>query len=603
MVLILQIFYSIFSSVLLSLAIPNELYLLGAPAIAFVALIPYYYAIKNTNNYWTACLLGFIQAGTTHLLSSFWLAYFKDFAILTLGGSCLGTAIEGAYWAIIAYVPFADSKNRNPLAKHSVLTSSKICFDVFYFASVYTLYEWNKSISFLGYPWGTVSSSMFNFETFKQLAAITGTYGITYLTVIFNCLIVELYELTLCNPDFDILSMNPKTTSEKNRWFYYGKAASVFILLMTATLIYGFIENNRTRNPQKIITTIIVQQNSDSWKNETDDGTIMLSELLTEEQLKKLKTENKKADLILWSEGSLKYPFPSSLAHYKNSPTEKPFISFIKEHKIPVITGGSYKKDPVQHIYNNAALLFDENGNFRGYYGKNHLVPFAEVIPGFEIPKIKAIMNKIVKISAGWAPGDQWVMFEVPCRHSEKYKLPASRVIDLQVPYSKQLEAEKAKPTVKISAPICYDDAFPDVMRPMFLAGTEVFMNITDDSWSLKRSSEFQHFVVASFRAIEYRTTLVRSTNAGYSVVLDPTGKILADLPLFEPAALTYDVPVYEHKMTTYARFGNWVPFILAIFTILSVFYFYSNFETSDYIANARKLRKKNKKHNKKKKK
>jgi len=601
--LILQIFYSIFSAVLLSLAIPNEIYLLGAPAIAFVAIIPYYYAIKNTKNYWTACLLGLIQAGVTHLLSSFWLANFKDFAALTLGASCFGTAIEGAYWGLLAFLPFADSKNKNPLTKYSIKESSKIAFNVFYFSAIYTLYEWNKSVSFLGYPWGTVSSSMFNFNTFKQIAAITGTYGITYLTVLFNCLLIELYELTLCNPDFDILSMTPKTTSENNRWFYFGKAASVFGLLMVASLIYGFIEFNKTRQPQKIITTIIVQQNSDSWKNETDDETIMVSERLTEEQLKKLKKEHKNADLILWSEGSLKYMLPSSLSHYKNSPTEKPFITFVKEHKTPIITGGSYKKDSQNKIYNNAALLFDENGNFRGYYGKNHLVPFAEAIPGFEYPKFREFMNKIIKISAGWTPGDQWVMFEVPCQHSEKYKLPPSKVIDLRVPYSTQQEQDNAKPTVKISAPICYDDAFPDVMRPMFLAGTELFMNITDDSWSLKKSSEYQHFAVASFRAIEYRTTLVRSTNVGYSVVLDPTGKILADLPLFEQAATTYDVPVYEHKMTPYARLGNWLPFVLAVFVIISILLYYINFEVSDYIASSRKLHKKHKKHNKKKKK
>ena len=174
MTVILQVFYSLFSGMMLSTAIPNEIYLLGNPFIAFVALIPYYIALKNCKSYSHALLLGFIQTTTTHLISSFWLAFFKDFAALTLGASAVGTGIIGALMALLLYMPSSNTKDRNSLNALSLQNISKTVFNIFYFASIWTLYEWVKSSGFLGYPWGTLSSCMFRFRAFTQIAAITG---------------------------------------------------------------------------------------------------------------------------------------------------------------------------------------------------------------------------------------------------------------------------------------------------------------------------------------------------------------------------------------------------------------------------------------------
>jgi apolipoprotein N-acyltransferase len=97
-----------------------------------------------------------------------------------------------------------------------------------------------------------------------------------------------------------------------------------------------------------------------------------------------------------------------------------------------------------------------------------------------------------------------------------------------------------------------------------------VFINITNDSWSKTKSAELQHFAVASFRAIEMRTTLVRSTNSGYSTVVNPAGKILYDMPLFTADSLYAEVPVYKREMTPYALLGNWIPLLCGVFLFAS---------------------------------
>ncbi|MBQ4331082.1 MAG: apolipoprotein N-acyltransferase, partial [Spirochaetaceae bacterium] len=103
-------------------------------------------------------------------------------------------------------------------------------------------------------------------------------------------------------------------------------------------------------------------------------------------------------------------------------------------------------------------------------------------------------------------------------------------------------------------------------------AGSEVFVNITNDSWSMTNSAEYQHFAIASYRAIEYRTTLIRSTNSGYSVVVDPRGMVIADMPLFEAASRYTSVPVYQRTTTVYSMVGDWVPATCFVLALLALF-------------------------------
>ena len=526
MSLILQVFYTFFSAVLLSLAIPNELLDFGSPLIAFAALIPYCIALKHCKNFKESILLGFIHTFVTHMISSFWLANFKDFAAFTLGASAVGTGCIGAAFGAFFHIPYRTKQRRNFLNVSSANSVNTIPLRVFYFAIVYTFYEWTKSAGFLGYPWGTISSCMFRARLFMQLSAITGTYGVTFLTALFAAIIAE---------GIVILELLPKSPAKKLILFSYRNTARIWVVLFSFTMIYGLIQYQKPRKPLKKITTILVQQNENPWDSASDNDSILLSQELTEKEIKKLNDEGKKPDLIVWSEGCLKYPFPEGYSHYERWPGEKPLISFIKENNTPLLAGGSFiRKYKDDRMYFNSALVFDKNGKFRGAYGKLHLVPFAEIIPFTEYPAVKKFLQKVVHISAGWSAGDQYTYFDIPCDFYDKPYFPAVRNISLLEDYNQQINRENNPPVTRISTPICFDDSFTDVCRPLWKNGSEVFMNITDDSWSLKKSAEYQHFVIASYRAIEYRTTMVRSTNAGYSVIMDPSGRILADLPLFE---------------------------------------------------------------------
>lgn len=586
---ILQVFYIIFSAALLSLAIPNELYNFGSPLIGFIALIPFYFAYNNFESYKEAFLLSALHGLITHLLSSFWLAYFKEYAALTLGASAIGTGLIHGLVGWFYFLPYAKTKKTSTLRYNQ--KNYNISFKIIWFVSIYVLWEWVKSCGFLGYPWGTVSSAMYKFKILTQIADITGTYGITYICALFSAIIAQGILLT---------SEISKSANPKNIIFSYKTIATLFIALIITSFIYGTYQYYKPRKPIKYLSTIFVQQNSDPWKQSSDNESILLSQKLTEEKLQEVKNQGKSVDLVVWSEGCLKYSFPNSEAHYRYFPSEKPLLTFIKETNVPFLLGGSYKKNSIERKYMNAALLFDNNGKFRGAYGKNHLVPLAEAIPFSEIPFIGTILKKLVGISAGWDPGDQYVFFELKGHHPTDKILPLTKTISLKQSYSEQKKQESEKPYVKISAPICFDDSFPDVCIPLAKHGTELFVNITDDSWSQKKSSEYQHFVVSSYRAIETRTTMARSTNSGYSVVIDPTGKIIHDMPLFEATSSFFQIPVYQRKQTTYMTFVNWLPKIIIIFVLIVSTLVYINLNKPLEPNSERKIHKKKHKKNKK---
>ena len=590
MKLILQVFfYSLISGVFLSCAIPNELYLLGCPIISFIAIIPYYLAIKKSPSYKVAFWCGFIQAITTHLISSYWLAFFKDYAIFTLGGSALATGLFGGYFGILAFLPYAlNYKNKLSYFQSKKKFYQTISFKILYFCVIYVCYEYVKSSGFLGYPWGTISSTMYNFPIFMQIASITGTYGITFLTVFANLLLVEFYI-------YYTKKNNLEGSQKINIFNDIKNPAITFLILFSISMLYGVFQYYEKRNPVKSIRTLMVQHNLDPWNSMNDESNILKLQALTKQAL--FNNTEEKPQLIVWSEGAILRTFPGHMGMYNSFPEESPLIPFIQETGIPLITGGSYsemisKSDGKSFTrYYNSTLLFNEQGELKGHYAKIHLVPFAELIPGIENPIVFKLLNKIANFSSGWTPGKQLTYFNIKANSLINSNKAYVRNINIDLPPLADNEAY-----VKISTPICFDDAFTDTMRPLYLNGSEVFYNVSDDSWSLTKSSEYQHFVIASYRAIEYRTTLVRTTNAGYTVVVDPAGKILGDLPLFEASTLIYDVPVFERKLTTYAIFGNWLPVLCIIFFFLVFITSVFSFSKTDFIESEKHPKNKNSK-------
>lgn len=532
---ILQVFfYTALSVFLMTAGIPNEVFYFGFPAAGLLALIPFYLALSECRSFRQAGLITAFLFGLVHVFSSFWLANFKEYAIFTLGATAAVYFLEGWLTGQILFIPFSFSAKPEALLKENN-SSSAITRRILFFTCIWTLFEWCKSNGFLAYPWGTLILTAWKWKLITQVVSLTGTWGISFLFSLFAATSSEMilngrktiWGYRRHTPGFRLISdAGPVLFT-----------AGIFVL----TLIYGTYEYLKPHTPVKTLNTVLVQQNADSW-DDSEEDCIAVSERLTEEAI---QASSEKPDLIVWSEGVLTYPLPDTWWYYSLIPEGTSLQESIRNTGIPYIIGAPFVMDEEGTQFGNCAILFDENADIADWYAKIHLVPFAEGIPFQEKVWMQKFMQKLAGFSHGWKAGEEYKYFTI-----------------------------QGSEPVRVTAPVCFEDAFPSVCRKLFLAGSEVFVNITNDSWSLMKSSEYQHYVIASYRAIECRTTLVRSTNGGYTSVTDCNGKILADLPLFEEASVSVQVPVYEREMTPYAILGDWLPvFCLCIAMIIFIKY------------------------------
>jgi len=548
MTLVFQVICALFSGFLSALSMPNEFLAFGSPVIGFFALVPLYFAVKKARSYKVAALLFAIDALFTHLLSSYWLANFKDFAFFTLGASAFGTACIEAMAGCLFFFPFAGTDASLKIGQKARLDYE--AFRPLHFAAVRVAYEWAKSTGFLAYPWGVLSMSAFTSKALMQSADIFGTYGISFLMAFFAA----------CAAEF-ILNSNK---------FNFDLACNAKCLLACLALLfaYGTFRLCQKSPVQKTLNAVLVQQNMDPWASDDDYESVQKSMGLSRSGLREFEGMGLKADLVVWSEAVLRYAIPQALDRYNYVPSPQSLFDFIKSADVPFVIGGPYferTEDGKAAKMHNAALVFDKDAKLRGYCAKSHLVPFAEVIPFVESEFVKRTMERLVGFSNGWNPGSRLALFDFKARLAPTASQPEFH--DL----SKSPDQEEGA-KVRAALPICFEDAFPDVCGPMFHAGAEVFINITDDSWSKTASAERQHFAVAAFRAVEYRTTLVRSTNAGLTGIVDDKGRVVQSIPLFKDDWLCAQIPIYARRSTVYSEYGNWFAhLILALIALCAV--------------------------------
>ena len=71
-------------------------------------------------------------------------------------------------------------------------------------------------------------------------------------------------------------------------------------------------------------------------------------------------------------------------------------------------------------------------------------------------------------------------------------------------------------------------------------------------------------------RAAENRRWLLRSTNDGITVAIDPSGRIRARIPPFERATLDTSFS-FVGQQTPYTRYGDWFPLLSGLVGIAAL--------------------------------
>lgn len=125
----------------------------------------------------------------------------------------------------------------------------------------------------------------------------------------------------------------------------------------------------------------------------------------------------------------------------------------------------------------------------------------------------------------------------------------------------------------RFSVAICYEVAFPGLVRENMKPDTDYLLTLSNDTWFGQSIGPWQHQQIARMRALELGRPLIRATNNGVTLVTDEKGRVTASLPQFEPGVLRAEVTGMT-GLTPYARFGNTPLLLLLTASLLGAAWF-----------------------------
>ena len=250
---------------------------------------------------------------------------------------------------------------------------------------------------------------------------------------------------------------------------------------------------------------LLVQPNIDTEMQWTEDNVRETEQKLA--SLSRVPGE----DLILWPE--VPAPFYVSDAQFRD------YTARIAQMAGTPFLFGAVGFTPQREPLNSAVMM-GPSGKIVDRYDKINLVPFGEFIP-----PMFGWVNRITKEIGDFVPGERVVVFPLDGH--------------------------------KLGAFICYESAFPDLVRQFVRGGAEVLVNLSNDGYFGHSAAHQQHLEIVRMRAAENRRWILRATNDGITAAIDPAGRVVARMPAFVQTAglLPYD---YQSNQTPYTRHGDW---------------------------------------------
>ena len=119
----------------------------------------------------------------------------------------------------------------------------------------------------------------------------------------------------------------------------------------------------------------------------------------------------------------------------------------------------------------------------------------------------------------------------------------------------------------KVAVSICYEDAFPAVIRRSLPAAT-VLVNLSEDAWFGNSLAPHQRLQMARMRALESARPLIRASNNGLSALILADGRVLKSAPQFQQHVLHGLVDPMTGE-TPFVRFGSLPVLVVALLVVV----------------------------------
>ena len=441
----------------------------------------------------------------------------------------LGHFVAGIYWVALALltdaerygwmVPFAVLGLSAVLAVFTGLATWGVFTSrargggrVVMLALAWTAAEWLRSHVFTGFPWNLMGTVWTVSDTMIQIAAVTGVWGLSLLTVMCAASPALL-------ADGKIPSDEKVLSGLKVDWL---RLAPVLIAAATLEAVWagGALRLGGARVEMVPgVALRLVQPNiaqNHKWHPELRAAHLQKHLSLTSGAAATDAVFGTSATHVIWPETAAPFFLDFDAAARSR-------IAAVTPPGGGVITGTPRATPPdvrPRQVWNSITAL-DDRGAVLGNYDKFHLVPFGEYVPMRSVLPLDKITHGGLDFSAG----------------------PGPRTLHL--------------PGLPPFSPlICYEVIFPgnvtDAKDP-----PQWILNVTNDGWFGLSSGPYQHFASARLRAVEEGLPLVRAANTGISAVVDPYGRVIASLGLGREGIIDNPLPQALSGGTVYSRFGD----------------------------------------------
>ena len=363
--------------------------------------------------------------------------------------------------------------------------------------------EFFRGYLFGGFPWVPLGNSQVEVLPIAQIASVFGVYGLSGLVAFVSSVIA--YSLLV------------------------GGRARVNAIATAVAVVFGVgawgawrIGDGSLTREGDPIRVGLVQGNiaqEDKWDPKEARRIFTTHLAMTREAVRK------GAQFVLWPESSTPFMFeedPGGGAAIRD---------LARELRVPILFGSDQiERGSAPRLY-NAAFQVTPEGETSAVYRKIHLVPFGEFIP---LKSWLYFVSPLVESLAEFAPGSSMVMLPVGSHLA--------------------------------STAICYEVVYPSLVRQAVEGGSELLTTITNDGWYGHSSAPYQHFELASMRAIEHGRYLARAANTGISGIVDPYGRVVAESAIFEQVTLVDEVRFLTRR-TVYSVIGDAIAYVAIALT------------------------------------
>jgi apolipoprotein N-acyltransferase len=380
---------------------------------------------------------------------------------------------------------------------------------LFFLPAAWVATEYLRGFLFGGFPWVPLGNSQVTVLAVAQAASVFGVYGLSALVAFVNAAIA-----------FVVLSTG------RSRMIA-GVATVAVLVGIAAWGSWRVAEGSLTRQGTALRVGLIqgnVAQEDKLNPSPQTDRRIFTSYLaMTRDAVRR------GAEYVIWPESSTPFTFGHDAVG------EAALRELAREVGVPILFGSDQiVAEPELRQY-NAAFLLGPDGETEAVYRKIHLVPFGEFFP---LQEWLTFAAPLVKRFLPFTPGDSVVLLPV-----------------------------NGRPT---STAICYEVVFPSLMRDAVLQGSELLTTVTNDGWYGTSSAPYQHFEMASMRAIEEGRYMARSANTGISGVVDPYGRVVQASAIFEQVGLVVEVRLLSGR-TIYSQIGDVIAYVGMALTMIAL--------------------------------